>query len=565
MAKDIEFRTDAGGWRTRWSKVNAATAAREDLWPNQTVSDLAFDLVRHDPDRILIIDGDQSFSAGQLLDVAHRLASRLHAKGLREGDVISFQLPNWWEAGVINLAASIAGLVVNPIVPLNRDGELVHMLAAARSRCIFVPAVFRGHDYAAMMHRVCAILPDPPEVVVLRGDPGDFTGFDELITGTPLMVPHVIDANAVKLLMYTSGTTGKPKAVLHSHNSIHADGVKMHRAMALDDHSVSFCGSPLTHISGYLWILNMPWLRGVPAVSLDQLNIGTAFPLIKHHGCSVMIGATPFLQDLVNHVEMSGETLPRLVQYICGGAAVPPSLIYRALRALPNCIAWRTFGATETTTLTRGPESRADAHLGAETDGRLWGIEAKVVDIATGLTVPPGAEGELCVRGPGMMLGYADPEDNYSAFDSDGFFRMGDLVRMVEGDHIVCTGRTKDLIIRAGENISSKEIEDVLTASDMIAEASVVAMPSNRTGEAICAFIIPRAGCSVGFAEVTALFAGAGLAQQKTPEHLEIVLEFPKTPAGKVRKDELRRVAAALGPIEKIASARQAGFVESKP
>jgi acyl-CoA synthetase (AMP-forming)/AMP-acid ligase II len=549
MVDDIEFRTDAGGWRTRWSRANAAAAARENLWPDKTVADLAFERVRNDPDRILVIDGSHSLSAGQLLETAHRLASRLNAAGLKAGDVISFQLPNWWEASVINLAASIAGLVVNPIVPINRDGELVHMLGAARSRFVFVPAVFRGYDYAAMMQRVCAVLPDPPIVVVVRGEPGGFVGFDELVADGPLIKPRAIDPNAVKLLMYTSGTTGMPKAVLHSHNSIHADGVKMYRAMALDDGSVSFCGSPLTHVSGYLWILNMPWLRGVPAVSLEQWQIAAAFDLLKRHECSVMIGATPFLQDLVDHVEQTGETLPRLGQYICGGAAVPPTLIYRAIQALPNCIAWRTFGATETTTLTRGPESRTDARLGAETDGKLCGVEAKVVDIATGLPVPAGAEGELCVRGPGMMLGYADVQDNDSAFDADGFFRMGDLVRLVEGDHIVCTGRTKDLIIRAGENISAKEIEDVLTASDLVAEAAVVAMPSNRTGEAICAFIIPRAGCSVSFGTVTALFVEAGLARQKTPEHVEVVTELPKTPAGKVRKDELRRIAARLGPV----------------
>jgi acyl-CoA synthetase (AMP-forming)/AMP-acid ligase II len=556
MVNDIEFLTDAGGWRTRWSRANAAAAARDNLWPDKTIADLAFEKVRNDPDRILIFDGNRGLSAGELLETAHRLASRLSARGLKAGDVISFQLPNWWEASVINLAAAIGGLVVNPIVPINRDGELVHMLGAARSRFVFVPAVFRGYDYATMMKRVCAVLPDPPTVVVVRGAPGGFVGFDELVAAGPLIEPRAIDPNAVKLLMYTSGTTGRPKAVLHSHNSIHADGVKMYRTMALDDSSVSFCGSPLTHVSGYLWILNMPWLRGVPAVSLEQWQIAAAFDLLKQHECTVMIGATPFLQDLVEHVEQTGETLPRLTQYICGGAAVPPTLIYRAIQALPKCIAWRTFGATETTTLTCGPASRADARLGAETDGKLCGVEAKVVDIVTGFPVPAGTEGELCVRGPGMMVGYADAQDNESAFDADGFFRMGDLVRLVEGDHIVCTGRTKDLIIRAGENISAKEIEDVLTASGQVAEAAVVAMPSSRTGEAICAFIIPRDGCSIDFGTVTALFVQAGLARQKTPEHVEILTELPKTPAGKVRKDELRRIAASRGPLEALASSR---------
>lgn len=559
VGEAIETRIDAGGWRTRWNPAVAAMAAREDLWPGRTIAELAHDLVQRDPHRTLIVDGALSRSAAELLDAAARLAGYLRGAGLQDGDVISFQLPNWWEANVINLAASLAGLVVNPIVPINRDGELIHMLGAARSRFMFIPAQFRGHDYAAMMRRVCAALPDPPQVVVLRGDAGDVLSFDRLLDADSLASPRPISADAVKLLMYTSGTTGKPKAVLHSHNSIHADGVKMYRAMAMDDASVTFCGSPLTHVSGYLWILNMPWLRGVPAVSLDQWNIAEAFPMLRDHDCTVMVGATPFLQDLVDHVEATGETLPALAQYICGGAAVPPSLIYRATRALPNCIAWRTFGATETTTLTRGPASRADARLGAETDGRLCGAEARVVDIASGAPVPAGQEGELLVRGPGMMLGYADPADNDGAFDADGFFRMGDLVRIVEDGHILCTGRAKDLIIRGGENISAKEIEDVLTGSPAIAEAAVVSMPSARTGEAICAFVIPRPGHAVSFEDISALIAAAGLARQKTPEHVEIVADLPKTPAGKVRKDQLRRIAAEIGPIEALSAARASG------
>ena len=549
----IEHRRDVGGWEVRWNPAVAAMAAREGLWPGRTAADFATDLARNDPDRLLIVDGEHEKRAGELFAAASQLAGYLRGVGLVDGDVISFQLPNWWEATVINLAASLAGLVVNPIVPINRDGELVHMLGAARSRFMFVPQVFRGFDYAAMMQRVCAALPDPPQVVVLRGDPGPFLSFDAVLAaGRPLAKRRPVASDAVKLLMYTSGTTGRPKAVLHSHDSIHADGVKMYRAMALNPGSVAFCGSPLTHVSGYLWILNMPWLRGIPAVSIDSWSIDAAFPLLERYGCTVMIGATPFLQGLVEHVEATGRTLPRLEQYICGGAAVPPSLIYRAYDALPNCIAWRTFGATETTTLTRGPDTREGAAFGAETDGRLCGAEARVVDMASGLPMSPGSEGELLVRGPGMMLGYADPQDNEGAFDEDGFFRMGDRVLMTEDGHIICTGRSKDLIIRAGENISAKEIEDILMASPEVAEAAVVSMPSLKTGEAICAFMVMRSGQSFDVKDAARLVAAAGLAKQKTPEHVVLCEELPKTPAGNVRKDQLRAVAAGLGPVESL-------------
>jgi acyl-CoA synthetase (AMP-forming)/AMP-acid ligase II len=231
---------------------------------------------------------------------------------------------------------------------------------------------------------------------------------------------------------------------------------------------------------------------------------------------------------------------------MCGGASVPPALIYEAAERMPNCMPYRTFGATESPTMCGPPPGRDGLVLAAETDGRLLRAEVRIVDIATGKPVEPGGEGEILVREPSMALGYARPEDNEEAYDEDGFFRMGDLGRLVHGDHIVCTGRKKDLIIRAGENISAREIEDVIYRCERIAEVAVVSMPSARTGEAICAFIVPRAGATVTLEDVTELVRDARLARQKTPEHVEIVPELPKTLSGKVRKDLLRERAKHL-------------------
>jgi acyl-CoA synthetase (AMP-forming)/AMP-acid ligase II len=223
---------------------------------------------------------------------------------------------------------------------------------------------------------------------------------------------------------------------------------------------------------------------------------------------------------------------------------VPPSLIYEAAERFPNCIPWRNFGATEATTMTSCPQSRADIGFGAETDGRLYRAEVKIVGLDSGAPMAPGEEGEIRVREPSMALGYARMEDNAGAYDEDGYFSMGDLGKLVEGDHIVCTGRKKDLIIRSGENISAKEIEDVLSRSPRIAEAAVVAMPSRKTGEAICAFIVLVPGEPVlDLAAVDAMMRAAGLARQKTPEHVQIVDALAKTASGKVRKDVLRAMA----------------------
>ena len=540
-------RWDPGGWQVRWNPSLAARAVAGGDWPNRTVAQFARERVAAHPDRVQIIDGEHALSCAELYRRAQRLAGYFLALGLRPGDVVSFQLPNWWETSVIDLAASMTGVVTNPIVPIYRDGEVSYMLNESRTRVCFVPGVFRKYDYAAMIERIRPSLANPPQVVVVRAESAAGPSFDAVLqSAQPLIEPLDIDPDAVKLLLYTSGTTGRAKGVLHSHNTVHADSRKMKPAMGLAEGDFTFCPSPVTHISGYLWALNMPWCGDLPVVVQDVWAAAQAFELMAKHRCTFMVGATPFLQELVALGRQTGRTLPDVKSYMCGGASVPPSLIYEAADLFPNGIPYRTFGATESPTMTGPPPSRANLRLAAETDGRLNRAEVRIVDIVTGALLPPGEEGEILVREASMALGYARPEDNADAYDDEGFFRMGDLGRIVERDHLVCTGRKKDLIIRAGENISAREIEDVLYRSGRVAEVAVVSMPSRRTGEAICAFIVPRPGAMPNLGEISRLVADAGLAHQKTPEHLELVDELPKTASGKVRKDQLRLMARSF-------------------
>ena len=542
----IELRRDVGGWLVRWNAAIAARAVASGEYPNLTVAEFARQRAAAHPDRIQLIDGEHALSCAELYRRARQLAGYFRALGLQMGEVVSFQLPNWWEASVIDLAAAMTGVVANPIVPINRDGEVTYMLNEARSRVMFVPGTFRKFDYAQMMKRIAPALRHPPQVVVVRGDEAGYENFDAVLAAaTPLAELPAVDPDAVKLLMYTSGTTGRPKGVLHSHNSFHADCIKNKLAMRLGNDDVTFCPSPVTHVSGYLWALNQTWCGNMPAVMLDVWDAERAFELMLQHRCAFMVGATPFLQDLVAVAARRGETLTALKSYMCGGASVPPSLIVEAAARFPNCLPYRIFGATEAPCLTGAPASREQLRLAAETDGRINGAEIKIVDIVSGKPAVPGEEGEILAREPSMALGYARPEDNENAYDDEGFFRMGDLGRIVEHDHLLCTGRRKDLIIRAGENISAKEIEDVLYRSPKIAEVAVVSMPSRRTGEAICAFVVPRDNATLALAELAALVSDAGLARQKTPEHVQLVDELPKTPSGKVRNDQLRERAKA--------------------
>ena len=545
----VVMKRDASGFMVRWSDELAARAHAEGAWPDRTVAQFAQDRYLARPDRVQLVDNDRALTCRQLYQGALKLAGYYRAAGLKAGDVVSFQLPNWWEAQLVNLAGAMTGVVVNPIVPIYRDAEVSYMLDTVGAKIVFIPDSFRNFDYAAMMRRILPDMVARPAVVVVRGQSKDhgFDGFERIVeTASPVAGPDAVDPDAVKMVMFTSGTTGRSKGVLHSHNSIHADGMKMAPALGLDDRDCTFSPSPITHVSGYLWALNIPWLTDIPAVTVDVWDPQVAFDTVRRHGCSFMLGATPFLQGLLDVVRERGETLPGLRQYLCGGAAVPPSLIYDAMALLPNVIAWRNFGATEVPTMTRAPERREDALFGAETDGRIHYCDVKIIDLVSGEPVSAGQEGEICAREASMALGYLNSEDNADAYDDEGYFHMGDIGMLVHGDHIVVTGRKKDLIIRAGENISAKEIEDVLLADAQIADAAVVSMPSAKTGEAICAFIVPEGDARPDMGYVTALVAAAGLAKQKTPEYVALSPELPRTASGKIRKDVLRDQARAF-------------------
>jgi acyl-CoA synthetase (AMP-forming)/AMP-acid ligase II len=544
----VKMRRDVSGFMMRWDPKLAVWADELGDWPNRTVAQFAQDRYLANPDRIQIVDEGRELTCRELYDSARALAGYFDSIGLKVGNVVSFQLPNWWEANVINLAAAMIGLVVNPIVPINRDAEVSYMLNASGTKVMFVPEVFRKFDYPAMMDRIRGELDNPPEIVIVRGErPTDHLRFEDLLQAAPAIAgPRDVDPNALKLLLYTSGTTGRPKGVLHTHNTVHADGMKMVPALGLTPEDRTFSPSPITHVSGYLWVLNHPWLKDIPAITVDVWKAERAFDLIEQYRCAFMLGATPFLQEMVAIAKARGSSLPFLRQYLCGGAAVPPSLMYEAAGTFENCIAWRNFGASEVMTMTRGPASRVDLKYGAETDGKLYHCKVKILDIATDQPVAAGEEGEILAWEPSMAAGYARTEDNDAAYDADGYFRMGDIVKLVHDGHVVVTGRKKDLIIRSGENISAKEIEDALTGHPMIADIAIVSMPSKVTGEAICAFIVPQGEAKPAIADLDQAVAAAGLARQKTPEHVVLVDELPRTASGKVRKDVLRDQAKAI-------------------
>jgi acyl-CoA synthetase (AMP-forming)/AMP-acid ligase II len=351
--------------------------------------------------------------------------------------------------------------------------------------------------------------------------------------------------------MYTSGTTGKPKGVLHTHYGFDYRVRAMGASFAITADDVVFMPSPITHITGAFWAFDMPWVRGNRSVLIDVWAADDGIRCIEKNRCTVSGGATPFLQQLLDAGKANPGSVDSLRLFFCGGTTVPPELVREASATFPNGLFFRVYGSTEMTTTTVGIASRTEADMGAQTDGKVVPpTMVKLVDPESGEPVPDGEEGEICVYGPERFFGYLHPADNEGCFDDDGFFHMGDLGRKVFGDYLVITGRKKDIIIRSGENISPKEVEDLLYLHPDVVEAAIVAMPSAKTGEKGCAFIIPREGASIDLAELVRFLDTQGLARQKFPEHVVLVDQLPRVPSGKVRKDALRARAREIAAAE---------------
>ena len=545
----MELQTRTGGWQLRHDAQDAARWRASGAWRNRTTGEDARDLAAADPDRVCLIEGDVSITHAQALHAAERIAAGLWALGLRPGDVLSFQLPNWHEALALNLAATLIGVAVNPIVSIYRDHEVATILADCGAKVVAVPASFRGFDHAAMMARLAPSLPDLRATVVLRTGPDAALApgqiaFEELAAGhaSPPPWPRVAP-ESVKLVLYTSGTTGRPKGVLHSHETMaRAFAVSFaHWGMAAGD--TVLMPSPIGHVTGHSYGLEMPFNLRTRSVLMERWDAAAAVGLIDRHGVSMMIGATPFLAELVDASERAGSRLPSLRIFACGGAAVPPSLIRRADAAWAGCRSFRAYGSSEAPMVTQGWVGEGERDLAADTDGGVVDFEVRITD-PDGQPSPPDAEGEVRVRGPALFLGYRDPAQTRESFDADGYFLTGDLGHRVAGSGLLITGRRKDLIIRGGENLSAREIEDALHRLPGVIEAAAVAMPHPRLGETVCAFVIATDMAELSPGAVALHLEAEGLARQKFPEHIERVDDLPRTASGKIRKDVLRETIA---------------------
>lgn len=519
-------------------------------WHDRTINDDLDACLRECPDKLALTayrveDGAITrFTYRELSHMADRIAIGLHRLGVRKNDVVACQLPNWWQFTLTYLACSRIGAVMNPLMHIFRERELNFMLRHGEARVVIVPKAFRGFDYEAMLKSIQPNLPDLRQLVIVGGEGGD--SFEALLSepewekaddARAILQASRPGPDDITQLIYTSGTTGEPKGVMHSANTLMANIIPYADRLHLGAQDVVLMASPMAHQTGFMYGLMMPIMLRASAVLQDIWEPKKAIAVIRQEQASFTMASTPFLTDLAMSVERENSPVPSLKVFLCAGAPIPGALVERASRVLTTKIV-SAWGMTENgaVTLIRLEDSDERA---STTDGLpLPGVELKVVG-ADGKTVDPGLPGELLVRSCSNFGGYLK-RPQWNNTDAEDWFNTGDLARMDQQGYIRITGRSKDVIIRGGENIPVVEIENLLYRHPAVAQVAIVAYPDERLGERACAAIVCKPGQSTSLSELVEYLKGEKVALQYIPEKLEILEAMPATPSGKIQKYKLR-------------------------
>ncbi|MFI5607804.1 AMP-binding protein [Amycolatopsis sp. NPDC051903] len=523
-----------------------AKYTRAGFWVDRTITDHLDAAAAATPGKTAFVDSRRSVTYGELRTQVDACALRLLDLGVGPGDVVSFQLPNWIEWLVVHFAATRIGAVSNPLIPIYREREVGFMVGLAKSKVVVVPGEFRGFDRAAVMTRLRPQWPELEHVLVVGGKPGQGTlSWEDFLAAPtsrdPAQLPALRpDPNAVTLLIFTSGTTGEPKGVLHTHNTVGAMNNPLPARLGITAASVIHMASTLAHLTGFLYGARLPVQNGATGVLQDVWDPRRFVELVEEHGITYTSAATPFLHDTLAAPNLAEHDVSSLERFCCMGAPIPRALVREASRRLPGTVVLGGWGQSENGLVTLGVPGDPDDKR-VDTDGCPWpGMRIRVVGF-DGAELPPGEEGRLQVTGPFLFVGYAErPELTRASFAGE-WFDTGDLATIDADGYLTVRGRTKDVIIRGGENIPVAYVENVLYEHPDVAGVAVVAMPDPRLQERACACVTLRDGAAeLTFEAMREFLEDKGVAKQYWPERLVVLAELPRTASGKIQKFQLR-------------------------
>lgn len=507
------------------------------LWREVALGDAMAQAAARHPDvplHFFSSAGERRATLGEVHAQGRELAGSFYALGLRPGDTIAMQMPNGLENAVLFQAAAMLGCTILPIVHIYGPHELAHILADSRASALVVPDRWRTTDYLDRLARL-PVLPDLRHRIILGDEvPAGMIAFDDLPKGR---LPAITgDPDDAALLLYTSGTTAAPKGVRHTARSLLAELSAKASDAADDEYGLS--PWPSGHIAGTLGVLGHALLAR-PMVILEGWDPVLAAELVERFHVRQMSGAPFHLSGLLEAAAREGRDITSFRQFLIGATTVPPALVAQSEAAGILCC--RCYGSTEMPTISQcDPNDPLDKRL--TTDGRPNpGVEVRIVDDA-GHDLPVGTEGEVAVRGAERFAGYNDRQLDATSFLPGGWFLTGDIGRLDADGFLAITDRKKDIIIRGGENISSREVEELVLQVPGVVEVAAIGMPDPRLGETICVVVRMVDGASPpSVAEIDDFFRKLGVARQKTPGQVESLVDFPRTPSGKIQKADLRR------------------------
>ena len=527
-----------------FNEQRRAAYRQQGLWGDASLADYWQQTARAMPDKIAVVDNHgASYTYSALDHAASCLANWMLAKGIESGDRIAFQLPGWCEFTVIYLACLKIGAVSVPLLPSWREADLVWVLNKCQAKMFFAPTLFKQTRPVDLILPLQNQLPQLQQIVgvdKLAPATSSLSLSQIIADNTPLTTAITVHGDELAAVLFTSGTEGLPKGVMLTHNNILASERAYCARLNLTWQDVFMMPAPLGHATGFLHGVTAPFLIGARSVLLDIFTPDACLALLEQQRCTCMLGATPFVYDLLNLLEKQPADLSALRCFLCGGTTIPKKVARECQQRGIKLLS--VYGSTESS-----PHAvvNLDDPLSRfmHTDGyAAAGVEIKVVDDAR-KTLPPGCEGEEASRGPNVFMGYFDePELTARALDEEGWYYSGDLCRMDEAGYIKITGRKKDIIVRGGENISSREVEDILLQHPKIHDACVIAMPDERLGERSCAYVVLKAPHhSLSLEEVVAFFSRKRVAKYKYPEHIVVIEKLPRTVSGKIQKFLLRK------------------------
>lgn len=523
-------------------------------WQDKTVTDYLDEVLAVTPEKQALVaycvgtDKRTELSYGRLNEIVNRLAAGLASLGVQKGEVVSCQLPNWWELTALHLACVRIGAVINPLMPIFRERELRFMLGHAQSRVLVIPESFRSFDYPAMVANVRTDLPELEHVLVIGGQGAN--SFEQVllertweteVDTAALFAERKLEGDDIVQLLYTSGTTGEPKGVLHTSNTLFSNVRPYAERLHLGADDVIMMASPIAHQTGFLYGLIMPVYLQATAVLQDVWDPQYAMGVAQAEKPTFTMASTPFLADLIDTAPAFPGHLDSLKVFVSAGAPIPGALVEKAAAVVGARIV-SAWGMTENGAVTMVRPEDALSRVTTSDGLALPYMEVRVVDDQQ-QPLPAGEEGNLLVRGASQFVGYLKrPELN--AMDEDGWFETGDLATVDQDGYIRITGRTKDVVIRGGENVPVVELENLLYKHPAISAVALVGCPDPRLGERVCAYVTLHGGyTALTLSEITSYLSEQGVSRNYLPEYLEVMDALPRTPSGKIQKFKLREIA----------------------